>query len=92
MSDGAARVSGQIKLPGNRIDRALEQSCPALIGYLPLGDPAMPRGLAELYVKGGIDVLEIGLPVPNPYLDGATIRESMRRVNEANVGARELAG
>ena len=79
-------------LPGNRLDRALEQRRPTLIGYLPLGDPAMPRGLAELYVKGGVDVLEIGLPVPNPYLDGTTIRESMRRVSEANVGARELAG
>jgi len=90
--DGAAAVSGQPKSPGNRLDRALEQRRPALIGYLPLGDPAMPRGLAELYVKGGIDVLEIGLPVPNPYLDGTTIRESMRRVSEANIGAHELSG
>lgn len=69
----------------NRLDAALDRRRPALICYLPLGDPAVPADLAAIYVAGGVDVLEVGLPVPNPYLDGATIRESMTRAQEAGV-------
>ncbi len=87
----AATTDGRIMLAKNRLDETLRERRPALICYLPLGDPAMPRGLAELYIKSGVDVLEIGLPVPNPYLDGITIRESMDRVRLANVGPREIA-
>lgn len=63
----------------NRLDDALGSKRPALMCYLPLGDPEIPADAVERYVDAGVDVLEIGVPVPNPYADGGTVRASMRR-------------
>jgi tryptophan synthase alpha chain len=62
-----------------------------LIAYLPLGDPAVPRGLVEVYIDCGVDVLEVPLPVPNPYVDGETIQASMQRMRERGIGVPEVA-
>ena len=67
----------------------------ALVCYLPLGDPAIRFDVASVYAEEGVDVFEIGVPSPNPHLDGATVRESMARALEAGTGtpaaAREIA-
>lgn len=93
----AADAVGSAALDGvvNHLDAALRGARPALICYLPLGDPALPSGLADVYVEAGVDVLEIGLPVANPYVDGPTIRDSMQRSLRAGMtptrAARETA-
>jgi tryptophan synthase alpha chain len=64
-----------------------------LICYLPLGDPEGGEDLPQLYADCGVDVLEIGVPGGDPYLDGKTISDSFRRARLAGVNltrAREL--
>src|SRR5437764_14557472 len=75
----------------NRLERAFGRGRPALICYLPLGDPAAGEGLAQLYAECGVDVLEIGVPGGDPYLDGKTIADSIRRARSAGVTARRAA-
>lgn len=69
----------------SRLAAAFEKGRPALICYLPLGDPAAGEDLAELYDECGVDILEIGVPGGDPYLDGKIIVESVRRARSAGV-------
>ncbi len=56
-----------------------------LICYFPVGDPiADSVKLADVYFNAGVDVLEIGLAVEDPYLDGATVSDSMKRTRQAH--------
>lgn len=51
-----------------------------LICYFPVGDPSFDSvRIASLYLKSGVDVLEIGIPVADPYLDGKIVADSMAR-------------
>lgn len=55
-----------------------------LICYFPLGDPAFDTLLlADAYLNAGVDVLEMGIAVPDPYLDGAVVASSMERTRSA---------
>lgn len=84
-------VLGAAHVVVNRLDDVFARARPALICYLPLGDSAVPADLVELYVECGVDVLEIGVPAPNPYLDGPLIRDSMDRARAAGVDPRTAA-
>lgn len=59
-----------------------------MICYLPLGDPAVPEGLAETYAEEGVDVFEIGVPAADAYLDGPLISDSMQRSLQAGTDRR----
>jgi tryptophan synthase alpha chain len=53
----------------------------ALIGYVTGGDPKpelTPR-IAEALVKGGVDILELGIPFSDPIADGPTIQAASVR-------------
>jgi tryptophan synthase alpha chain len=56
----------------------------ALIGYVTAGDPepqVTPK-IAEALIKGGVDILELGLPFSDPIADGPTIQAaSVRALN-----------
>jgi tryptophan synthase alpha chain len=75
----------------DRLARAFGQGRPALICYLPLGDPAAGDGLPELYRDCGVDILEIGVPGSDPYLDGKTIADSVRRARRAGTNLRRAS-
>jgi tryptophan synthase alpha chain len=80
-------------LPSGRLAAAFASGRPALICYLPLGDPLGGDDLPQVYRDCGVDVLEIGVPGSDPYLDGKTIADSVRRARHAGVNlgkAREL--
>lgn len=53
-----------------------------LILYFPLDDPIVksPYDLLDIYIRHGVRIIEIALPVENPVLDGKVIRDSMARV------------
>ncbi len=55
-----------------------------LIGYIMAGDPtpdATPK-IADALIKGGVDILELGLPFSDPIADGPTIQAaSLRALN-----------
>ncbi len=52
---------------------------PTLSCYYPLGDPLVPVDLLDVYAGEGVDVLEIGLSSPDPFLDGPDVSASMAR-------------
>ena len=57
----------------------------ALIGYVTGGDPE-PRFthiIAEALIKGGIDILELGIPFSDPIADGPTIQAASVRALKA---------
>lgn len=56
----------------------------ALIGYIMAGDPnpeQTPK-IADALIKGGVDILELGLPFSDPIADGPTIQAAgLRALN-----------
>lgn len=70
----APRHSGGLRARLGRTDAR-----PILTCYFPVGDPLLPPDLLSIYADAGVDVIELGLPSPNPYLDGPDVRESMAR-------------
>lgn len=69
----------------NRIDATFkklrEQNRKALIAYLTVGFPSLPAlpPLVDALVKGGVDLLELGVPFSDPLADGATIQAASAR-------------
>jgi tryptophan synthase alpha chain len=65
----------------------------ALIGYIMAGDPtpeATPQ-IADALIKGGVDILELGLPFSDPIADGPTIQAaSLRALNAGTTPMRVL--
>lgn len=57
-----------------------------LVAYCPLGDPRFdPHELLEVFHGAGVDIVEIGLPTNDPYLDGPAIAQSLRLGYEAGI-------
>lgn len=74
----------------NRFNKLKIEKKGALIVYFPIGEPGIDTlKLADNYISSGVDVLEIGLPVKDPYLDGKTISGSMERIRESGFKAEE---
>ena len=57
-------------------EKAKAQGNGALIGYVTAGDPKpeLTPQIADALIKGGIDILELGLPFSDPIADGPTIQ------------------
>lgn len=65
-----------------------------LIGYVTGGDPKpefTPR-IAEALVKGGVDILELGIPFSDPIADGPTIQAASMRALEAGTTPQIVLG
>ncbi len=77
-----------VTLAPERLAAAFRPGRASLVCYLPLGDPAGGEDLPQLYAECGVDVLEIGVPGGDPYLDGPTITQSFRRARNAGVNLR----
>lgn len=54
---------------------------PALIGYLTAGDPSPKHtaGLVAALVRGGVDLIELGVPFSDPIADGPVIQRAADR-------------
>ncbi len=64
----------------------------ALIGYVTAGDPepqVTPR-IADALIKGGVDILELGLPFSDPIADGPTIQAASVRALNAGTTPRKV--
>ena len=57
-----------------------------LIGYVTAGDPTPERTpeIADALIKGGVDILELGLPFSDPIADGPTIQNASLRALKAH--------
>ena len=70
------------------------QSEGALIGYVTAGDPEpefTPR-IAEALVKGGVDIIELGVPFSDPIADGPTIQAASVRALQAGTTPKMVLG
>ncbi|MCL7474965.1 MAG: tryptophan synthase subunit alpha [Methanosarcinales archaeon] len=56
----------------------------ALIAYVCAGDGDTP-GIVHALVKGGADIVELGLPFSDPVADGPTIQASIQRALDAGM-------
>src|SRR4030042_2060727 len=72
---GISRVFKALKSQGNG----------ALIGFVTGGDPEPQYTplIAEALVKGGVDILELGIPFSDPIADGPTIQAASVRALKA---------
>ncbi len=63
----------------------------ALIGYLPVGFPSVDLSIEAMQamVRGGVDIVEVGLPYSDPVMDGPTIQAAAELAVRAGVGARD---
>jgi len=64
-----------------------------LIGYITAGDPTpeVTPQIADALIKGGIDILELGLPFSDPIADGPTIQAaSLHALNAGTTPMRVL--
>jgi tryptophan synthase alpha chain len=66
----------------------------ALIGYVTGGDPKpeFTPMIAEALIKGGVDILELGIPFSDPIADGPTIQAASVRALEAGTTPQMVLG
>ncbi len=72
----------------NRLDQIFDQPGGVLVTYLTAGDPTPEDSLPlfEALVRGGADVLEIGVPFSDPGADGPAIQRASERALAAGGG------
>ena len=64
----------------------------ALIAYVPAGFPTQDgcKKIIDAFVRGGVDVIEIGFPYSDPVMDGPTIQAASVIALENGTGAAEV--
>src|SRR3989441_3343239 len=71
---------------GRLFDRLLRvDKRPALIAYITAGDPTPDRtpALVAALERGGVDLIELGVPFSDPIADGPVIQRAAARALEA---------
>jgi tryptophan synthase alpha chain len=63
-----------------------------LIAYLTAGDPSLDRttGLVEALVRGGADLIELGVPFSDPIADGPVIQRGAERALRAGTNVQKV--
>ncbi len=63
-----------------RLRSAFRPDRAALVAYVPIGDPdAFDARTLDAHRDAGVAVLEVGIPTPDPWLDGPGVTTSMDR-------------
>ena len=75
-------------------EKLKKQGDGALIGYVTGGDPKpeFTPMIAEALIKGGVDILELGIPFSDPIADGPTIQAASVRALEAGTTPQMVLG
>ncbi|MEO8756071.1 MAG: tryptophan synthase subunit alpha [Casimicrobiaceae bacterium] len=80
----------------NRIDATFAQlkaaGRTALIPYVTTGDPspALTRPIMDALVRGGADIIELGVPFSDPMADGPAIQRASERALAQHVGLSDV--
>lgn len=71
-------------------ERLRPRGTKALIGYLTAGDPSLERtpALVAALVRGGVDLVELGVPFSDPIADGPVIERASQRALRAGATLR----
>jgi len=69
-----------------------EQNKKALVAYLVAGDPDLDStlNLMHLFVKSGVDVIEIGVPFTDPIAEGPIIQKAHDRALKNNISLLDI--
>jgi len=69
-----------------------EQNKKALVAYLVAGDPDLDStlNLMDLFVKSGVDVIEIGVPFTDPIAEGPVIQKAHDRALKNNISLLDI--
>lgn len=69
-----------------------QQRKKALIPFITAGDPepSMTVGIMHALVKGGADIIELGVPFSDPMADGPTIQRSSERALKYGIGLKQI--
>jgi tryptophan synthase alpha chain len=75
-------------------DGLRQQGRKGLIAYLTAGDPSPDRtpALVEALVRGGADLIELGVPFSDPIADGPVIQRAGERALAAGTSLRTVLG
>src|SRR5689334_1680715 len=77
---------------GRLFDCLKRENRKALIAYLTVGDPSPERtpALVEALVRGGADMIELGVPFSDPIADGPVIQRAGERALKAGTSLRTV--
>ena len=69
-----------------------EENKKALVAYLVAGDPDLDStlNLMHLFVKSGVDVIEIGVPFTDPIAEGPVIQKAHDRALKNNISLPDI--
>lgn len=75
-----------------RISRLFSSRRKALIGYITAGDPSLQRtpAIVSALVRGGVDLVELGVPFSDPVADGPVIMRGMERALAGGASLRKV--
>jgi tryptophan synthase alpha chain len=73
-------------------DRLKEERRAALIAYLTAGDPTPERtpGIVAALERGGVDLIELGVPFSEPIADGPVIQRGAERALRAGTNVKKV--
>lgn len=76
---------------GGLFAAAADEGRAALVAYLPLGYPSVDASIEAFrtLVRGGADLVEIGLPYTDPFLDGEVIQHATTKALQRGVRTRD---
>jgi len=91
-STGSTSASSSKTRISRLFERLRGQGRPALIGYLTAGDPSLERtpSLVAALERGGVDLIELGVPFSDPIADGPVIQRASERALRAGASLRRI--
>ncbi|MCL5278170.1 MAG: tryptophan synthase subunit alpha [Deltaproteobacteria bacterium] len=78
----------------NRFQTVREQGDKALITYIMAGDPDIQKtgSYVEAFIKGGADIVELGMPFSDPIADGPVIQKAAQRALQSGTNIKMILG
>ena len=77
---------------GRLFDRLRREQRKGFIGYLTAGDPSLDQtpGLVAALERGGVDLIELGVPFSDPIADGPVIQRAAERALRGGASLRKV--
>jgi tryptophan synthase alpha chain len=83
--DGMNKTNFKVKRESNQLSEYFERkSGSVFVPYISMGDPGYEETItwADSIIKGGGDILELGIPFSDPVADGPVIQRAFKRAFE----------
>jgi tryptophan synthase alpha chain len=81
-------------MSSDRIQSVFKHGRKALIAYITAGDPTPDHtpGLVQALERGGVDLIELGVPFSDPIADGPVIQRGAERALKAGTTVKKVLG